>query len=229
MVGIRSLHFQCRHRGSWLRHVFYFNNYDNSSFRFLSIPISSTFILLSGIVLSISYSRNKQFSSFAKRGLKLLALGTIITIATFVLLKEGFIVFGILHFFGLTSFLVFPFLKYVENSLIYLLIGFLIIFGGVAIWNTIYENINFIWLGLKPENFFTLDYFPLVPWFGVLLVGICLGKIFYPNGRRGFKIRLLKNKITDAISILGKNSLLVYFIHQPIIIFILFLIGLASF
>jgi uncharacterized membrane protein len=86
-----------------------------------------------------------------------------------------------------------------------------------------------VWLGLKPANFYSFDYFPLLPWFGLLLIGIFLGNIFYPNGKRNFKIFIPEGKVANIITFLGKNSLLIYFIHQPIIFFVLLLFGYGGF
>ena len=193
-----------------------------------AIPIASLFILISGICLHLSYSRRRSFYRFLRRGIKLIILASMITLLSFLFLKKGFIVFGILHFFGLTSFLIYPFLKYFENKLVHLLLGISIILVGIWIWNLEFEFSYLLWLGFIPKNFFSFDYFPLFPWFGVLLLGVFLGKAFYPNGERSFKINLPSLEIIKVLSFLGKHSLVIYFIHQPIIILILNLIGLAN-
>ncbi|HKZ45646.1 MAG TPA: heparan-alpha-glucosaminide N-acetyltransferase [archaeon] len=201
---------------------------EGSGFFWLAAPIASSFILISGVALSISYSKGGSFLKFAKRGFKLLLLGMLITVITFALLKEGFIVFGVLHFFGLTSLLIYPFLKYVKNNFLYLLLGALIIVAGIPISNLIIGNNYFTWLGLKTSDFHSLDYFPLIPWFGVLFLGVFLGKRFYPNGKRSFKSLAFKGNAAKFLSFFGRNSLIIYFIHQPILILILFLTGNAQ-
>jgi uncharacterized membrane protein len=194
--------------------LIYFKTYNN--LYWLAVPIASLFIMVSGVSLSISYSRGGRFLKFARRGIKLLFLGLVITAVTFILLREGFIFFGILHFFGVTSFLVYPLLKYLKGNLSYLFLGIFIILTGS-------------FLELRPVNFYSFDYFPLIPWFGVLLIGIFLGKTFYPKGKRNFKIFKLKGRIIDFTTFFGRNSLIIYFIHQPIIFLILFLLGHGEF
>jgi uncharacterized membrane protein len=201
----------------------YFRN--QGGFYWFSAPIASIFILVSGISLSISYSRGSRFFKFAKRGIKLLFLALIITFVTFILLKKGFIVFGILHFFGLSSFLIYLFLKYLKTNLSFLILGILIIFAGIFITNVKLESSYFLWLGFMPQEFYTFDYFPLIPWFGILLIGVFLGKFFYPDGKRSFKILEFKGKLANFAIFLGRNSLVIYFIHQPIILLIVFLLG----
>ena len=101
------------------------------------------FILISGIALSISHSRalNKEisrkgaesgrketkndgketekFSKYLKRGLKLYLMGLLLTGITWIFLPEEYIVFGILHFFGVSAVLVYPFLKYGKENLFF--------------------------------------------------------------------------------------------------------------
>jgi uncharacterized membrane protein len=82
-----------------------------------------------------------------------------------------------------------------------------------------------LWLGFMPENFTTFDYFPLIPWLGVLLLGIFSGKSIYKKtGHITFK-----NKLPGAFVFLGRKSLTVYLIHQPALISILMLTGYRLF
>jgi len=200
----------------------------NTPFWFATI-VASLFIITSGISLSISYSRGGNFSKFAKRGLKLLILGFLITGISYLLLKEGAIVFGIIHFFAVSSFLIYIFLKYLKGSLSHLFVGILIIIIGVFISGVVYENSYFLWLGLKPAGFYSFDYFPLLPWFGLFFIGIFLGKNLYPKGKRNFKIFTLKGKTAYFATFLGKHSLVIYFMHQPIILLVLALMGYGEF
>jgi len=192
----------------------------NNQFYWLAILTATFFILVSGVSLSISYSRGAKLKKFAKRGLKLLILSLVITIISFLFIGQGYIVFGILHFFSVSSFLIYPFLKYSEKYFT-LFIGIAIILTGLLVWNVSINSNYLFWLGLKPKMFYTFDFFPIFPWFGLLLIGTYIGSRIYPNGKRSFKIREPDNIMSKTLQLLGKNSLIVYFIHQPIILLIL--------
>jgi uncharacterized membrane protein len=207
--------------------IFYFKSYID--FDWLSTTVALIFIFISGICLSISYSRGGKFSKFAKRGIKLLFFGMLVTAVSFIFLKEGFILFGILHFFGVSSFLLYPFLKYLKNNLSFLFLGIIIVFIGVFLHNNRYESGSFLWLGLIPKDFYSFDHFPLIPWFGFMLIGVFAGKVLYPDGKRRFKVPAFKNRAANIFTFLGRNSLTIYFLHQPIILFILFLLGHGEF
>lgn len=195
-----------------------------NQFKWLAVIASSSFILISGMSLSISYSRGARFKKFAKRGIKLLILAGIVTAASFMFLEEGFIVFGILHFFALSSFLIYPFMKYSKSDMV-IFIGAFMILLGMAFLSTSIDHNYFVWLGLPGYDFFTFDFFPIFPWMGVMLIGCYIGNNFYPNGKRSFKIPNANNVITRTLGFLGKHSLAIYFIHQPIILAILYLAG----
>lgn len=194
------------------------------------------FILISGTALSISYSRaiNKEFvgnrvenfSKYLKRGLRLYLMGLLLTGITWILLPEEYIVFGILHFFGVSSVLIYPFLRYGKENLL-----FSLFFGlsGLYLRNMTFGFSSLLWLGFTPENFSTLDYFPIFPWFGVLLAGVFLGNSLYAGGRRQFEIPYNgKNSFSRILSRVGQHSLAIYFIHQPLFLGFLFLSGLIS-
>lgn len=194
------------------------------------------FILISGIALSISHSRAldkgacgeniEKFSKYLKRGLKLFFMGILITGITWIFFPGEYIVFGILHFFGVSAVLVYPFLKYGKENL------FFSLFFGLAGLYLREKTFNFstlLWLGFVPENFKTLDYFPIFPWFGVLLAGIFLGNLLYAGGERQFKVPFPgKSPIIRSISYVGQHSLFIYFIHQPLFLLLLILIGVLD-
>jgi len=79
----------------------------------------------------------------------------------------------------------------------------------------------FIPLGLFSPSFSSIDYFPLIPWFGIFLIGTALGEWLYAQ-----KKSLLRRPLPDTfINWCGRHSLLIYLIHQPLIIGVLYLLG----
>ena len=215
-------------------HFFYDLNYfgvENINFRsgfwwIFGRIIATTFILLVGISLTLSYTRVKRrrgdwvFKKFFLRGLKILGWGLIITFITWLFLKRGFIMFGVLHFIGISIILAYPFLKARYWNF---LLGVIFILVGIYVESIVFDSYWFVWLGLKPYYFYTVDYFPIFPWFGVILFGLFLGNLLYPNGKRRLKINnLSKFSFIKLFCFLGRNSLLIYLIHQPILMIFLY-------
>jgi uncharacterized membrane protein len=205
-------------------------------FLYIGRSAAFLFILISGTALSISHSRaldiemdgiqTENFSKYLKRGLKLFSMGLIVTAVTWIFFPGQYIVFGILHFFGVSSVLAYPFLKYGKENLFFSLFFGLV---GLYLQDKTVGFSTLLWLGFMPENFATLDYFPIFPWFGVLLAGIFLGNSLYEGGKRRFEMpKAGKSPLTWFISIIGQHSLVIYFIHQPLFLTLLLLSGLLK-
>jgi uncharacterized membrane protein len=192
--------------------------------RFFAYACAVLFVFIVGVSLSISYARTEQkfpgqnhTKKYLIRGLKLLALGFLITIVTWFYLGEGFIVFGILHLIGL-SVILSPLV--LGKPRLALFAGILLICLGPVV-SMIPGPEWLIWLGFRPETFYSVDYEPLIPWFGVVLLGIWAGTTGYPNGERGFSLPFRPGQCTAFLSLAGRHSLLIYLVHQPILILLI--------
>ena len=218
-------------------HILYdLNHYSITKIRLYTGPISyiaylsaSIFIIIVGISLTISHSKsninllkNEMLKKFIKRGIIIFILGMIITGVSYIYIPERYVIFGILHFIGISIILSIPFIYYKKANLI---LGLLFIIIGIYLKTLKFDFNLLIPLGFVPNRFFTIDYFPIFPWFGVVLFGIAIGNYIYPNSKRIFSmIDYSYNPIIKALCFLGRHSLLIYFLHQPILIGLLFLL-----
>ena len=187
-----------------------------------AFSIGTLFLLVVGISLHLSYEavrgrmdragiRLKYFG----RGTGVFGLGLLITAFTYLAIGNGFIVFGVLHLIGLSIILAIPFLGRWELSLG---AGALALAGGVILADHSYPFPWLLWLGLRPEVFYTLDYFPVLPWFGVVLIGTSLGYAFFPHRTRRFRVASSPPaRPISALAFLGRYSLVIYFLHQIVI------------
>jgi len=184
-----------------------------------------TFLLLVGLSLTISYNRRKQneqklFKRYLFRGARIFFFGLLITAATFIFVPQGTILFGILHLVGASIILAYPFLR---KKWLNLFLGSFIFLFGLYLQGFSYDFPWLLWLGFPPANFYTFDYYPLLPWFGVVLIGIFLGNSFYPQGKRKFKFpEFSETNFFKQINFLGRNSLIIYLLHQPVLIAIVY-------
>ena len=71
-------------------------------------------------------------------------------------------------------------------------------------------------LGFPDSNFFSSDYFPLLPYLFLFLAGMFLARLPLPQA--------FYQQHSRSLSLLGKNSLWVYLLHQPVIYAVLWLI-----
>jgi len=193
---------------------------------------ASLFIFLAGVALTLSYARTapgitrNTYLRFFRRGLKVFFWGLVITAVTWFFLGEGFVVFGILHFIGLAIILAYPFLKYPVLSLPAAIFCLL---TGNYLGNLRFGFSWLLWLGFFPEQFYTVDYFPLLPWFGVFLAGIFFGKRLYPGYRRAFCLPDFSGfPPVRVFAYLGRHSLVTYLLHQPLLLVLLAALGVIE-
>jgi len=176
------------------------------------------FIFIVGISLTISSSKSPQIRRFLLRGIKVFALGLGITLVTWITLQDKYVLFGILHLIGIVIIIGYFCVRF---RLLNLALGIGCIAAGIYLHNLRFSFGWLLWLGLLPEGYFPADYFPLLPWLGIALLGIFFGKMLYPNGNRRFNVREFHSPITKPLCFMGRHSLIIYLIQWPIVMGIL--------
>jgi uncharacterized membrane protein len=206
---------------------------------------AGTFLILVGVSLAIAYRRMRQrygdearlFPSFCRRGLKIVGVGMLITIVI-AATGVGYVDFGILHLIGVATILVYPLLRFTWVNF-----GLWVLFSVVGKqlasmhWDGGWYVLQFgAWwgepfflsgrwlapLGMTPTAYAALDYFPLLPWLGVVLLGVFFGNLIYSPDRRRVPLPDWEKTLPGTLlAFLGRHSLLIYVVHQPLIIGIL--------
>ena len=192
---------------------------------------ASLFILLVGVSLAVSYQRLARarggsqglFGGFLRRGLRIFTIGVAMSLVI-RLAGTGYVHFGVLHLIGLSIIVAYPFLRFKWLNLALWAIFFT---AGYFIESVRVDTVWLVWLGLKPDFYYPVDYFPLIPWFGVVLLGIFLGNTLYGESGRRFMLPDYSAFFPFRfLSFLGRHSLLIYVIHQPLLLLLLALFGL---
>jgi uncharacterized membrane protein len=199
-------------------------NVSSGFWRYFALATASLFLLVVGISLTLSRARAASTISkyqlalkFVYRGAGIFLLGLLITLCTWLYLGEGFIVFGILHLIGVSiilSPLFFPLKKFA------IITGLLCIAIG-CYFTTMTGPLWLLPLGIHPATFWSVDYEPIFPWFGMVLIGMGLGEYLYPDGVRRFALPSLPQAFIRLLAFPGRHSLIIYLVHQPIIILLL--------
>lgn len=193
---------------------------------FLQPFFAGIFVALAGVTCYFSRSN-------LKRGLTALSLAALLTIVTLVLLPEMTIWFGILHLLG-SCMLLFPLLRPWLDRLspalsIPLFLGaFVLTYSvpgralGFLGWELfplppqLYSHPALAFLGFPFPGFSSGDYFPLIPWSFLFLAGAGLGRRLTvqppPNWMKTLHFPLL--------AAFGRHSLLIYLLHQPLLILV---------
>ncbi|MBX3015297.1 MAG: DUF1624 domain-containing protein [Caldilineaceae bacterium] len=193
-----------------------------------------SFLLLVGVSLTVSYRRANAkrpagealFPKFFWRGLRIFGIGMGFTLFAWAT-SFGYVQFGILHLIGSAIILTYPLLRY--RWLNFGLWAIFFALGGL-IQHAYLPHNWLLWLGLHTRFYAPLDYFPLIPWLGVVLLGVAIGNTVYgPTGRIIPLPDLSDRWLVRGLQWLGRHSLVIYVIHQPLLLAILFALGLARF
>ena len=189
------------------------------------------FLFLVGVSLAISRARTsltgwRLFSKYLARGLRILAYGVVLTVV-FLALGMGVVAFGILHLIGISIILAYPFLRLRFTNLV---LGALLFAAGqyVLAQDLVSQNYWLLPFGVVPEGVIMPDYRPLLPWFGIVLIGLFFGNLVYGDGGRPAVTEDEAPLPARPLLPLGRNSLFIYLIHQPIVISVLALTGIIS-
>lgn len=186
-----------------------------------------TFILLSGFCWSLGHHH-------LKRGLLVFGSGLLITVVTLLVMPESRVVFGVLTLIGSCMLLLIPMEKFLlkiraEAGLAGSFLLFLLFrnvntgYMGFGKWNIIrlpdgfYRNLLTTYLGFPQRGFFSTDYFSLLPWFFLFLTGFYLYQLVQKKNMMG-KLFSWRAPVFDVI---GRHSLLIYLLHQPVVFGIL--------
>jgi len=206
------------------------------------IFIACTFVVIAGYCYG--YSRNKL-----KHGLKVFIAGGIISLVTYIFMPENIIIFGVLTMLGSCMIIMVPTQKLLHKINAYIGFGvFLILFimtynislGYIGIKSILsidlpkrmYSNWISTFMGFPMDEFYSTDYFGIIPWFFLFVVGYYLKSII-DNLSLVKVINEAKEKCEDKgihikgrgpINWLGRHSLIVYMVHQPVVYGILALI-----
>ena len=178
--------------------------------------IVSLFLGVVGISLVLAGRNGLDWQRIGRRSAILCACAALASLSSYALFADSWIFFGILHFIAAASLLGLAFLRWHRLTLV---IGLLLIGLGLGVELSFFDHPALQWFGLMTYKPITEDYVPLLPWFGVVLVGIYLGQW-------GLNQPVPRNAWIGAplLSFAGRHSLPIYMLHQPLLLGMLYLL-----
>lgn len=183
-----------------------------------------TFIVLSGFCISLG-------THPVKRGLQIFAGGLLVSAVTYLVMPSNRITFGILTFSGSCMILIGLTDRWLKRipawigaavcAVMFVLLrncnrGFLGFEGMILgpLPEEWYRNLLTTYLGFPAPGFWSPDYFSIFPWIFLFLFGYFLFSLFH---NRSLLTNTLTGKDIPVINWIGRHSLLVYLIHQPVL------------
>lgn len=181
--------------------------------------VSLTFYPLAGI--SSCLSRNP-----IRNGLRCAAAAALFSLVSWYFFPDMFICFGTLHLLAVAMLLT-PLWNRIPTFSLPVAAAACLVAGNWASQQLVPTPL-LIPLGLTPVGFRSMDYFPLFPYLGPYLMGIWLYRRMYePRDNRSL---LPEWPWTRPLQFLGRHSLPIYILHQPLLIVLLILLfGMPAF
>jgi len=184
--------------------------------------IASSFLVLVGFSLVLAHRQGIRWHSFGVRLAQIAAAALAISLVTWYFMPDSFIFFGILHEIALASVLGLLFLRLPIPLLVIAAVA--VIAAPFYLRSAFFDHPALSWVGLSTVNPRSNDYVPLFPWFGAVLAGMALARLFerfrlMPLLRNGSGLPLLDRPLL----FIGRHSLAFYLIHQPVLISCVFL------
>lgn len=202
-----------------------------------------TFILLSGFCFSLGKRK-------IRRGLIVFAAGALVSAVTIIALPDSRIIFGILTFLGSAMILMTFLQKILCKINAYAGLGIMLFLfvvtkkvnDGYLGWGHIhfldlpdawYQNLFTTYMGFVKDGFFSTDYFSLIPWIFLFIAGYYLYRIAEEKKFLNKMNRYAEEKMQQdskkkkvffcAADWMGRHSLIIYLLHQPIVYIVLYI------
>ena len=195
--------------------------------RALSHLVASAFLALVGVSLALAHPRGLRRDAFLKRLALIAGAAALVTATSYAIDSSEPILFGILHCIAVASLIAALFVAAPPWAA--LIVGAAAIAAPFAFASAAFNPPALVWLGLGTAAPYTLDWRPLLPWSGVVLIGLGLAQAAAP--------RLADWRWTAwrpmhwpgrAFAFAGRHSLVFYLVHQPILFGLLWSVVAAT-
>jgi uncharacterized membrane protein len=178
--------------------------------------VVTMFVGLVGVSLVLAQRKHPGPRAFWRRVALIAGCAVLVSIASYLAFPQTFIRFGILHCIAVCSILARPL---VDSPRLALLLGAAVIAIGNTLHLALFDMPWLNWVGMMTHKPLTEDYVPVLPWLGVVLIGIALGHWLLARERG--PITTLGRATPAWLAWLGRHSLLIYLLHQPLLVGIL--------
>jgi uncharacterized membrane protein len=214
---------------AWDLHLFGFSQTDvttHPGWRAFSHLIAGSFLFIAGVSLALAHGSRIRPATFWRRFRVIFACAMLVTAATLVMFPGRFVVFGILHAIAFTTLAAMPLMRLpwwgALAAAAAVLMAHQAVLADSSAWLQAWFSGSMlfpVWqtLGLTETPPVAVDFVPFFPWAAVTFTGCAVGLLL----RRTLIARAARQEpraTVGALAATGRLSLLIYLIHQPILI-----------
>lgn len=177
--------------------------------------VAGSFLFLAGVSLWLAHGQTLRWPAFWRRWIKLAAAAALVSTVTYAAFPDYFVYFGILHSIAAASLIGLGFLRL--PATLVAVTGAAIMAASYVLPSPAFNAPVLRFLGLATEPAMTLDFEPLFPWVGPFLLGLAAAKA----ATRLRWLSLLDLPDSPANRLMawpGQHSMLIYLVHQPLLI-----------
>jgi uncharacterized membrane protein len=183
--------------------------------------VLTTFLMLVGVGLVLAHGRGVRWRSFWRREAMVAGAAIIITIATYIAFRDSFVYFGVLHAIAVTSLLALPFV--LAPLWLTVSVAAVVILLPVIYSDPFFDAPWTSWIGFWVKAPVTNDLVSVFPWLGMVLLGVIAARLVL-NSSLADRLAAIQpdNRLARVLTKMGRWSLIIYLVHQPILLGILF-------
>jgi uncharacterized membrane protein len=189
--------------------------------------VAGSFLFLAGVSLMLAHGEGIRWRAFGRRLAVIVAAAALVSLATWTAMPNQFVFFGILHAIATCSLLGLVFLRL--PAALTLAAAALVFATPWLMPGPLFEARWLVWTGLAGPAPVSMDFEPLFPWFAPFLAGMALTRLARGIGLvdRSAGWPTAPGPVLRGLAFLGRHSLAVYLLHQPILLSLVWLIAQA--
>ncbi|WP_372422817.1 heparan-alpha-glucosaminide N-acetyltransferase [Salinarimonas chemoclinalis] len=188
--------------------------------------IAASFLILVGVSLVLAHDAGLDARAFLRRLAKVGVAAALVTAATVVAFPQSFIFFGILHMIAVGSVLALPFLRL--HPAITALVAAAVLAAPRLYSSAAFDTRWLAWIGFYETAPDTNDFEPVFPWLAAVLAGVAAGRVLLDTGLRARVAALaVRGRLGRGLVWMGRWSLVIYLLHQPILLGALYPVALV--
>ena len=186
-----------------------------ASWRWFARTIAGSFLVLVGTGVVMAHGRQIRIRPFLRRVALLALAALLITAVTFFVFPTSYIFFGILHNIAVSSLIALAFVR--APSVVTAIAALAFLYAPFLVSAPALDAPLLAFLGFGSTAPITNDFVPIFPWAGFVLAGVAAARLLRLNRAPPAAGGDPLPKAAGALAWVGRHSLAIYLLHQPLI------------